>query len=153
METNVASILVADDNDDMRMVIQIALENQGHTVTEARDGTEALEVCLHGGVDVALLDVTMPGLEGPEVVAQVRRHPTRHDLPILLISANSTYADIERGLAAGADDYITKPFQTFELHRRVDRMVWLGQDVEAPEERGRLRNKAVSALARMRQRP
>ncbi len=144
-----ASILVADDDDDMRLVLQIALELQGHTVTEASNGTDALEVCLHGGVDVALLDVTMPGLEGPEVVARVRADPERRGLPILLVSANSRYEDIDRGLAAGADDYITKPFQSFELHRRVERMVWLGQDLGAAEERTKLRDRAKAALARI----
>ncbi|MDO9455437.1 response regulator transcription factor [Nocardioides sp.] len=145
-----ARILVADDDDDMRLVLQIALEQQGHTVTLASNGTDALAVCLAGGIDFAMLDVTMPGLEGPEVVARVRADPEHQGLPILLVSANSLYEDINRGLDAGADDYITKPFQTFELHRRVERMVWLSQDIaEAQEERGKLRNKAKATLARL----
>ncbi|WP_139981747.1 response regulator [Nocardioides litoris] len=144
-----ATILVADDNEDMQLVIQLAVEKMGHSVVLANDGTTALSVCLNGGVDVALLDVTMPGLEGPEVVAEVRRHPERRSLPILLISAMSGFDDIERGLRAGADDYITKPFQTFELHRRVERMVWLGEQLEAPDERGAMRRNAMSALSKL----
>ena len=144
-----ATILVADDNEDMQLVIQLAVEKMGHSVVLAGDGTTALSVCLNGGVDVALLDVTMPGLEGPEVVAQVRKHPERGKLPILLISAMSGYDDIDRGLEAGADDYLTKPFQTFELTRRVERMVWLGEQLGEPEERRTMRSGARAALGRL----
>jgi DNA-binding response OmpR family regulator len=144
-----ATILVADDNEDMQLVLQLAVERMGHAVILAGDGTAALSVCLNGHVDVALLDVTMPGLEGPEVVAKVRRHPERHRLPILLVSAMSGYDDIDRGLRAGADDYITKPFNTFELTRRVERMVWLSEQLDEPDERGRMRKGAMAALSKL----
>ncbi len=147
-----AKFLVADDDEDMRLVLQVNLEQLGHTVVQAGDGDSALDWCLHSDVDVALLDVTMPGLEGPEVVAAVRRDPDRQHLPILLISANSTTDDIDRGLRAGADDYITKPFQTFELHRRIERMVWLAQDVVGPVERQDSRRTILETLARLVQR-
>ena len=146
-----ARILVADDDDDMRLVLQIALEQQGHVVTQVDNGTDALEVCLTGDIEVAMLDVTMPGLEGPEVVARVRADEDRKGLPILLLSANSTIEDIDRGLEAGADDYLTKPWQTFELQRRIERMVWLAQPelVEAAEERVQIRSRARAALDRL----
>ena len=67
-----AKFLVADDDEDMRLVLQVNLEQLGHTVVQAGDGDSALDWCLHGDVDVALLDVTMPGLEGPQVVAGYR---------------------------------------------------------------------------------
>jgi DNA-binding response OmpR family regulator len=148
----VARILVADDDDDMRLVLQIALEQQGHVVTQVDNGTDALEVCLSGDIEVAMLDVTMPGLEGPEVVARVRADPDRKGLPILLLSANSTIEDIDRGLEAGADDYLTKPWQTFELQRRIERMVWLAQPelVEIADERVQIRSRARAALDRLR---
>ena len=145
-----AAVLVADDDDDMRLILRIALESQGHRVTPVTNGDDALEACLTGRFDLALLDVTMPGLEGPEVVSRVRQDPVCHGLPILLVSGNALFDDIERGLAAGADDYVTKPFQTFELQRRVERMVWIGKDLEAPEERHRVRAAALAAVARLR---
>ena len=144
-----ARILCADDDADMQLVIQIALESEGHTVALASDGTAALEICLHGGVELALLDVTMPGLKGHEVVSAVRADSRRTSLPILLVSANSLLDDIDLGLRAGADDYLTKPFTTFELKRRVERMVWLSQSIEKPDERGRIRRAASETLSRL----
>ena len=144
-----ARILVADDDPDMQLVIQIALESEGHTVALAGDGTVALEIALHGSVQLALLDVTMPGLKGWEVVAAVRADPEHANLPILLVSANSLLDDIDLGLKAGADDYLTKPFTTFELKRRVERMVWMSQAIEAPEERSRIRRSASETLAKV----
>ncbi|MEO9325029.1 response regulator [Nocardioides sp. C4-1] len=144
-----ARILVADDDPDMQLVLQVALESEGHTVALASNGTAALEICLHGEIDLALLDVTMPGLKGHEVVSRVRADAQRQGLPILLVSANSLLEDVDLGLAAGADDYLTKPFNTFELKRRVERMVWLTQDLEKPDDRGRIRRTAQETLARL----
>jgi len=110
-------ILIVDDEPHIREVICFALERAGMVVTQARNGAEAMMAFRRGGLDLMLLDVGMPEMDGLEVCRQVRRSS---DLPILFLSARDEEIDRIVGLEIGGDDYVTKPFSARELVARVN---------------------------------
>ncbi len=110
-------ILVAEDEPDMLMGLRDNLQFEGYEVLEARDGQEALDAIARDRPDLVLLDVMMPKVDGISVCRQLRDAGYR--LPILMLTAKSQEIDIVRGLEAGADDYITKPFGVRELLARI----------------------------------
>ena len=110
-------ILIVDDEPHIREVISFALERAGMTVTQARNGTEAMMAFRRGGLDLMVLDVGMPEMDGLEVCRQVRKSS---DLPILFLSARDEEIDRIVGLEIGGDDYVTKPFSARELVARVN---------------------------------
>ena len=113
------SILVADDELDILELVEMKLQIMGHDVTTVHDGDAALAAVDARGFDLAVLDIGMPGTNGLQVTAAIRRGcPTRR-MPIILMSAYSSAADIKRGIAIGADDYVTKPFSPRDLGARV----------------------------------
>lgn len=114
-----ATILVADDDADIRDVVTFKLGNAGHTVLVAHDGSEALNIARERPLNLAILDVRMPGLTGVEVCRRLRREPMTARLPVILLTAQSEESDVEAGFEAGADDYITKPFSPREVGSRV----------------------------------
>ncbi len=109
-------VLVADDEAHIREVAQYALGRDGHTVDLARDGEQALARLAAGGIDLVVLDVLMPELDG---LAVCRRARERHRVPIIFLSSRTEEADRVLGLDLGADDYLTKPFSPRELAARV----------------------------------
>lgn len=110
-------ILVAEDDADLRHTIREALTRAGHAVDVKADGTSALAMLRAYPYDMAVLDVVMPGLTGVEVCRDARGDQLA--LPILLLTARDTLEDKVAGLDAGADDYLTKPFEVPELLARV----------------------------------
>jgi two-component system, OmpR family, phosphate regulon response regulator PhoB len=113
------TVLVADDDPDIRDLITWKLEQSGYLVLAAADGSAALDV-LHGGhPDLALLDIRMPGASGTEICRYARTVPELAHLPIILVTASPMPGDLALGLAAGADDYLLKPFSPRELARRI----------------------------------
>jgi two-component system alkaline phosphatase synthesis response regulator PhoP len=110
-------ILVAEDEPDMLMGLRDNLQFEGYEVLEATDGQEALDAIARDRPDLVLLDVMMPKVDGITVCRQLRDAGYR--LPILMLTAKSQEIDIVRGLEAGADDYITKPFGVRELLARI----------------------------------
>ena len=115
-----AKVLVADDDEDIRVLVRALLERQGHEVRLAADGTQALRALYAERPDVLVLDVDMPGLDGWTVLDRVRELT---DLPVLMLTAKATELDKVRGLRAGADDYVVKPFGAAELAARVEALV------------------------------
>ena len=113
------TVLVVDDDPDIRDVAKIKLEHAGLRVLTEADGEGGLAAALQTSPDLILLDWTMPRLTGIEVCARLREHPQTAQLPIMLLTAKAQEADIERGFAAGATDYIVKPFSPRELVARV----------------------------------
>ncbi|MCH1882212.1 response regulator [Agrococcus sp. ARC_14] len=112
-----ARILVVDDDRDIRDLVSIKLASAGHVVATRENGEQALEAALEGDWSVLVLDVMMPGMTGIEVLRILR---ARGDTtPIILLTARGQERDIEAGIAAGADDYITKPFSPRALLARV----------------------------------
>ncbi|MEW1914408.1 response regulator [Kitasatospora sp. NPDC085895] len=114
-----ASILVADDDSDIRDLVAYKLTQSGHQVTVVDDGLSALKAVREHTVDLALLDIRMPGMSGLDVCRELRATPETESLPVILLTARSQELDIETGFAAGADDYIVKPFSPRELSSRV----------------------------------
>jgi DNA-binding response OmpR family regulator len=114
-----ALVLIADDDDDIRALVAFRLERAGYEVVSARDGEEALRLAADHRPDLAVLDVMMPKLTGLEVTRQLRAAPATSAIPVILLTARVQEADIARGLEAGADDYIKKPFSPHELRSRV----------------------------------
>jgi DNA-binding response OmpR family regulator len=111
-----ATVLVVDDDADIRNLLRLYLEREGHRAVEAADGTAALERARTESVDLVLLDVMLPGVDGLEVCRRLRDVT---DTPIMLLTARSGDADKVVGLDLGADDYVVKPFSPRELMARV----------------------------------
>lgn len=110
------TILIAEDDADIREVLRLYLEGEGFTVAEAADGDTALRLALSSSPDAAILDVMMPGMNGYELTRALRR---LSEIPILILSAKSEDNDKILGLNLGADDYIAKPFNPMEVVARV----------------------------------
>jgi DNA-binding response OmpR family regulator len=112
-------VLAADDDEDILELIAFRLERSGYTVLQARDGEEALELARRSRPDLAVLDVMMPKIDGFELTRRLRDDDSTTKMPIILLTARTQEADVERGFDAGADDYIRKPFSPQELGARV----------------------------------
>jgi two-component system OmpR family response regulator len=121
-------ILVVDDEARIREVVLYALQKEGFAVQAVADGPAALEAIERGGIDLVVLDVMLPGLDGLEVCRRIRQ---KHRVPILFLSSRAEEVDRIVGLEIGGDDYLTKPFSPRELCARV-RAVF--RRVEAPPE-------------------
>lgn len=117
------NVLVVDDDPDIRELVTFKLEQMGHTVTTENDGEGGLAAALADVPDLILLDVMMPKLTGIEVCQKLRDAPETAAIPVMLITAKAQEVDVERGFAAGADDYIVKPFSPRELASRVEAML------------------------------
>jgi DNA-binding response OmpR family regulator len=110
-------VLVVDDDPDIRGLLRELLDRRGFDVTEARDGQEALRVFFAERPDLVVLDVAMPVLDGWKTLERIRE---LSDVPVVMLTARTTELEKTRGLRAGADDYVTKPFGRQELLARVD---------------------------------
>ena len=115
-----ATVLVVDDDKEIVGAIARLLEMEGHRVLKAYDGLQALETLTEEHVDLIILDVMMPNMDGMSATMAIRR---RQNLPILLLSAKSKDADKIAGLSIGADDYLTKPYNPMELSARVNALL------------------------------
>lgn len=110
------TILIAEDDADIRAVLRLYLESEGFGVLEAPDGEKALALALERSPDAAILDVMMPGMDGFRLTRALRR---TSDIPVLILSAKSQDSDKILGLNLGADDYIAKPFNPMEVIARL----------------------------------
>ena len=113
------TVLVVDDDPDIRDIAVIKLEQAGLRVLTEADREAGLAAALEQAPDTLLLDWMMPRLTGIEVCTRLREHPQTAQTPIILLTAKAQETDIERGFAAGATDYIVKPFSPRELVARV----------------------------------
>lgn len=113
------TILIADDELNIRQLVAFTLRRRGYTVLEAADGTVALELIRRERPALAVLDVMMPGLTGIAVIRQLALSPETAAIPIILLSAKGQGSEIEEGLASGARLYLVKPFSPRELADRV----------------------------------
>jgi DNA-binding response OmpR family regulator len=113
------TVLVADDDPDIQSLVVLRLERCGYRVIRASDGEQALELALSELPDLAVLDITMPKLDGCEVTRSLRAHAATAQMPVILLTARVQEGDVARGLDAGATDYVKKPFSPQELGARV----------------------------------
>lgn len=127
------TVLIADDEPEIADLIELHLAREGYRCIKASNGQEALDVIQTQSVDLAILDIMMPKIDGYEVTRQIRE---KHHLPIIFLSAKATDLDKITGLVRGADDYMTKPFNPMELVARVNaqlrRFIHLNPSVAAP---------------------
>jgi DNA-binding response OmpR family regulator len=111
-----AKLLVADDLVPIRQMVRITLSTQGWTIVEAKNGNEALEMTRSEKPDLVLLDVDMgPGPNGFDVCRQIKADETTKDIPVVMLTAHESDSDRAIGFAAGATQYLTKPFGPLEL--------------------------------------
>ena len=110
------SILIVDDDHEIADLVGIQLSGEGYTVYKAYNGKDALDIFDREEIDLAILDVMMPVMDGNEVCGKIREKST---IPIIMLSAKDSESDKVSGLVNGADDYVTKPFNTRELIARV----------------------------------
>jgi DNA-binding response OmpR family regulator len=116
---SVPLVLIADDDEDILTLVALRFRRSGLEVILARDGEEALELIKTRAPDAAVLDIAMPKLTGLEVVRQIRESEATKTLPVVLLTARAAEKDVELGLDAGADEYITKPFSPQDLYTCV----------------------------------
>ena len=117
--TPLTTILIADDDPDLRDILRSILEPAGFAVTEAVDGTQALEAIRAHPPDLAILDYMMPGITGPELCERLKQDMLLRHIPIMMLTGKSEVQDKVYGINAGADDYLVKPFEPRELLARV----------------------------------
>lgn len=113
---NMATILVVDDEPQIRRVVRTTLTSRGYSIVDAGSGEEALESVRHEKPDLILLDINMPGMDGVETCREVRRSS---GVPIIMLTVRGAEKDKVRALDAGADDYVVKPFGIEELIARI----------------------------------
>lgn len=111
-----ARVLVVDDELSLRRLLRLYLSKAGFTVVEAGSGDEGLTVLRHGDVDLAIVDLMLPEVDGFEVIRQTRRISS---IPIIVLTARGEEASRVAGLELGADDYVVKPFLAHEVEARV----------------------------------
>jgi len=117
------TVLIADDEPSLRLLVNATIQSDEYDVVEATDGDEAWRLLRERKPCVALLDVQMPGMTGLDLAQAIRRDPELAKTFVVLLTSKAQQADIQAGLAAGADRYLTKPFSPLELLSLVERAV------------------------------
>ena len=116
-------ILIVDDEPSIIVPLQFLMEQNGHDVMVAFSGEEAMEIIAEKKVDLILLDIMLPVIDGFEVCQRVRENPQWNKIKIILLTALGSDANVEKGLALGADAYITKPFSNIEIVDKVKELL------------------------------
>ena len=112
-------VLVVDDDPVIQNLLRVNFEMEGYDVIVASDGVEGLERARREGPDIVVCDIMMPRMDGLTVARELKADPATAGIPILLLSAKAQEADVRAGTDAGADDYVTKPFDPLNLLERV----------------------------------
>ena len=113
------TVLIADDDPDILALVTFKVKQAGYTLITATDGAAALAAARKTPPDLAVLDVSMPGMSGLEVCRELRADPATKQVPVLLLTARAQEADIEAGFDVGANDYVVKPFSPRDLVARI----------------------------------
>lgn len=114
-----AKVLVVDDEPNIVLSLEFLMQQAGFEVETAVDGASALAKVEAAPPDLILLDISLPGISGFDVLEQLRQEPRHAKLPIIMLTAHGREVEKEKGLALGADDYVTKPFSTQDLVEKV----------------------------------
>jgi two-component system alkaline phosphatase synthesis response regulator PhoP len=144
-------ILVVDDDESVRKLVTFTLSDLGHEIVEAADGEEAVKVAVREKPDLIVLDIMMPGMDGLQVLRELRRIGVKRDTRVMLLTAKSQEVDFALGYNLGADDYLTKPFDPDELALQVTETLMLTPDQlqqrrEEEIERAQLLSRVESAF-------
>lgn len=113
-------LLIADDEPGIRTLVKMTLESDAYEIIEASDGVQALALTKEHRPQLVLLDVSMPRMSGFDVCRSIKADPAFKDIRVIMVTAKAQEADITEGVAAGADDYFTKPFSPVALIRKVE---------------------------------
>ncbi len=116
-------ILIVDDEPNIVVPIQFVMEQQGYNVLIAERGDDALELIYQYKPDLVLLDIMLPGIDGYEVCEIVRLNPDYRNVKMIFLTAKGRQVDIAKGMAVGADDYITKPYKNAELMSKLEEVL------------------------------
>ena len=117
------TILLADDEANLRILVRTTLDDAEYCIIEAADGTTALELARQQRPDLLVLDWMMPGLNGIDVVQALRQDPVTAHIPIIMLTARGQETDKERGHSLGTSAYLVKPFSPLELLRKVQELL------------------------------
>jgi two-component system, cell cycle response regulator len=139
-----ATVLIADDSMLIRAVARAGLEDEGYQVAEADDGLAALDACRKEPPDVVLLDIEMPGLDGYQVLAELKSDPELKHIPVVFLTSRGSMDDVVAGLRGGAHDYLKKPFEPAELLARVSSAV----QIKKLQDELRQRNAELDRMSR-----
>nr|WP_290698373.1 response regulator [Halomonas sp. UBA3074] len=118
-----AKVLVVDDEPNIVLSLEFLMEQAGFEVVTAEDGEQALARVTDSQPDLLLLDISLPGISGFDVLERLRSEEATSDLAIIMLTAHGRDVEREKGMALGADDYITKPFSTQALVEKVKKLL------------------------------
>ena len=121
------TILIIEDDETIRGALKRVFESDGYRVLAAADGTQLASVLDDGPVHLIMLDVGLPWINGFELAEMMKAHEDLSEIPLVFLSARNSDADVKRGFAVGADDYITKPFDIEKVKRTVHTLIHLAQ--------------------------
>ncbi len=124
------SVLIVDDEPNILLSLQFLMRKAGYDVRTAKDGEEALVEISRAAPDLVLLDVMMPKIDGFSICQRIKANPEWKDVRIIMLTARGRDVEREKGLALGADDYITKPFSTKDAITRVEAVLARPRKVE-----------------------
>lgn len=117
-------ILIVDDQEQLLDLMEVTLAMEDYQILKAINGKEAVDIARAKQPDLIIMDIMMPGkLDGLEATRILKNDPQTNSCPIILLSANAQNDDVKKGLAAGAEDYFTKPFSPLELIRKVEEVL------------------------------
>jgi DNA-binding response OmpR family regulator len=116
-------ILIVDDEPNVIVPVQFLMEQQGYRVMTAERGEDALDLIYHYKPDLVILDIMLPGIDGYEICEIVRLNPNYRNIKIIFLTAKGRETEIAKGLALGADAYITKPYSNAELVAKVKELL------------------------------
>ncbi len=117
------TVLIVDDDPSILLSLEFLMKKAGYAVFIARDGDEALTLVAEHLPDAVLLDIMMPGVDGYEVCRQIKTNPSWQHAKVIMLSAKSRDADIQKARELGADHYVTKPFSTKQLLEEVNKQL------------------------------
>ena len=117
------NILIVDDEPNILLSLEFLMKKNGYNVFVGRDGQEAIDTIMSESIDLVILDIMMPEVDGLEVCRRLRANPQTEDVKVIFLSAKIKEEEIEAGYQAGADTYITKPYSTRDIVKKVKELL------------------------------
>jgi len=117
------TILVIEDNEDINLLTQAVLQSKGYNVLTAFNGTEGLEIARNNSIDLIILDVMMPDMNGYEVLAELKKNETTENTMVVFLSAKTLSEEVDRGLKLGAIKYFEKPYDPVEFLEEIGELL------------------------------
>lgn len=127
-KTSPRTILVIEDDETMRKALKRIFEEEGYKVLSAADGTQLSHLLDDSPIDLIILDIGLPWINGYELAKLLKEHKDLRQIPLIFLSAKTSEFDVRRGFEVGADDYIKKPFDVEQIRKTVDTLLKLNRD-------------------------